>query len=302
VKAAGTGHGGGGSLAWVAFAVCVLVWSSTFLAIRVGNESLPPLWAAGLRLVLGAAVLAAIAFATRQPWPRGLALQAAVLFGIVDFGVSLALLYWAEMYVPSSVAAILYATIPLCTALFARAFGLEPLRPLKLAGALVGLTGVVVLFSAQLGAALPPLPLAAAFLGAVTAALAGVILKRGPGGSPVAINAVAHVAGAPLCLLASLALGEPWHLPRSEGGWFSLLYLTLVGSVVAFVAFAYLVQRWPVVRTSFIAVLTPVLATVLGAVFLGERLGLPALAGALVVVAGVALGVAGDRAAGRANR
>jgi len=288
-----------GALAWLAFATCVLVWSSTFLVIRIGNESLAPLWAAGLRLVLGAVILSAIAFASRQDWPRGPALQAAVLFGVVDFGVSLALLYWAEMAVPSSVAAILYATIPLCTALFARAFGLEPLRPLKVAGALVGLTGVVVLFSAQLGAALPPLPLAAAFLGAVTAALAGVLLKRGPGGSPVAINAVAHLVGAPICLAASLALGEPWHLPRTGGGWFSLAYLTLVGSVVAFVAFAWLVQRWPVVRTSFIAVLTPVLATVLGAWLAHERLGASALAGALVVVAGVALGVAGDRASRR---
>jgi drug/metabolite transporter (DMT)-like permease len=289
----------GGTLAWVAFATCTLVWSSTFLVIRIGNESLAPLWAAGLRLLLGAAVLAALAVATRQPWPRGLALQAAVQFGLVDFGVSLALLYWAEVSVPSSVAAILYSTIPLSTALFAAGFGLERLRPVKLAGALVGLAGVVVLFSAQLGAALRPLPLAATFLGAVTAALAGVLLKRGPGGSPVTVNAVAHLVGAPVCLAASLALGERWRLPHTGGGWFSLLYLTLVGSVIAFVAFAYLVQRWPVVRTSFIAVLTPVLATGLGAWFAHERLGVPAAAGAIIVVAGVALGVAGDRAANR---
>jgi len=290
---------GGGLLAWVAFATCAIVWSSTFLVIRIGNESMPPLWAAGLRLVLGSALLAALAFATRQPWPRGLALKAALQFGVVDFGVSLSLLYWAETAVPSSVAAILYATIPLCTALFARLFGLEPLRPIKVAGAVVGLAGVVLLVSAQLGAALPPLPLAAAFLGAVTAALAGVLLKRGPGGSPVTVNAVAHLVGAPLCLLASRALGEAWHLPRTAGSWFSLLYLTVVGSVVAFVAFAFLVQRWPVVRTSFIAVLTPVLATGLGAWVAHERLGAPALAGAAIVVVGVALGVAGDRAASR---
>lgn len=299
MTAAARDGGRSGALAWVAFATCALVWSSTFLVIRIGNESLAPLWAAGLRLTLGAAILAGIAFATRQPWPRGLALQAAVQFGVVDFGLSLSLLYWAEKSVPSSVAAILYATIPLCTALFARFFGLEPLRPLKVAGSLVGLTGVVVLFSSQLGAALPPVPLAAAFLGAITAALAGVLLKRGPGGSPVAVNAVAHLVGAPLCLAASLALREPWHLPRTGGGWFSLLYLTVVGSVIAFVAFAYLVQRWPVVRTSFIAVLTPVLATGLGAWIGHERLGAPALAGALVVVAGVTLGIAGDRAASR---
>lgn len=293
---------GGGALAWAAFAICSLVWSSTFFVIRLGNEGLPPLWAAGLRLMLGAGLLAAITALTRQPWPRGLALRTAVLFGVVDFGVSLSLLYWAEQAVPSSLAAILYATIPLCTALFARGFGLEALSPAKVAGAIVALAGVVVLFSSQLGVAIPPLPLLATLLGAGTAALAGVLLKRGPAGSPVAVNAVAHLAGAPLCLAGSLALREPWHLPRTEGGWFSLLYLTVVGSVIAFVAFTFLVQRWPVVRTSFISVITPVLATALGAWAGHERLGAPALAGALVVVAGVALGIAGERAGrGRAE-
>lgn len=282
---------------WIAFTVCSLVWSSTFLAIRIGNGSLAPLWAAGLRLTAGAVLLTAIALATRQEWPRGAALTAAVLFGVVDFGVSLSLLYWAEKWVPSSVAAIVYATIPLSTALFASAFGLEALRPLKVAGSLVGLAGVVVLFSAQLRAALPAVPLAAALVGAVTAALAGVLLKRSSGGSPIAVNAVAHLAGAPLCLLGSLALREEWTWPRSSEAWGSLAYLTVVGSVIAFVAFAYLVQRWPVVRTSFIAVITPVLASVLGAALAHERLGLPAYAGAAIVVAGVTLGIAGDRAA-----
>lgn len=292
----GRARDGEGASAWLAFAICCAVWSSTFLAIRIGNSSLAPLWAATLRLCGGAALLALIGVAGRQPWPRGAALRAAIWFGVVDFGGSLALLYWAETWVPSSVAAIFYATIPLCTSLFARAFGLESLRPLKLAGSLVGLAGVVVLMSDQLGAALPALPLAATLLGAITAALAGVLLKRGgPGGTPITVNAVAHLAGVPFCLAASLVLRERWSLPAEAAGWWSLAYLTVVGSVVAFVAFAYLLNRWPVVRTSFVAVITPVLATVLGAAVAHERLGPNALLGGGIVVAGVALGIAGDR-------
>lgn len=296
MTASARGAAPGGAGPWAAFTVCTLVWSSTFLAIRIGNGALDPLWAATLRLVAGAVLLSCIALAARLEWPRGAALRAAVWFGVVDFGVSLALLYWAEKTVPSSVAAILYATIPLCTNLFARAFGLESLRPLKVVGALVGLAGVMVLFSAHLRESFPPLPLAAACLGAVTAALAGVLLKRGSGGSPVAVNAVAHIAGAPFCLLASLVLRERWMMPRSAEALGSLAYLTLVGSVIAFVAFAYLVQRWPVVRTSFIAVLTPVLASVLGAVVAHEHLSRSTIAGAAIVVTGVSLGIAGDRA------
>ena len=92
--------------AFGAFAGIVLIWGSTFLVIRIGNDSLAPVWAATLRLAIASAILALIAVATRQKWPRGRALEAALLFGLVDFGVSLPLLYWGEMHVPSAIAAI----------------------------------------------------------------------------------------------------------------------------------------------------------------------------------------------------
>lgn len=287
-------------LPWAAFAGCTLVWSSTFLVISIGNDSMAPVWAATVRLALGALVLSLLVVANGHAWPRGRALEAAIGFGIVDFGISLPLLYWGERAVPSSVAAILYATIPLTTALFARALGLERLNRMKVVAAIIGLAGVVLLFSAERHASLPAGPLAAVFMGAVTAAFAGVLLKRGDGGSALAINAVAHAAGIPLCVIASFALRESHALPATAGGIFSLAYLTIVGSVFAFVLFAWLVQRWDVTRTSFIAIVTPVLATVLGMVVRHERHGLPSLLGAAVVLAGVTLAIASDRRRARA--
>ncbi len=282
------------SLPLVAFGACTLVWSSTFLFIRIGNDVLPAVWAAALRLAIASVVLTAIALAARQPWPRGAQLQAAIGFGVVDFGISLPLLYWGEKDVPSAVAAILYATIPLLTAGMAWLAGLERTRPLKALGALVGLAGVAVLVSSELHGRTPPLPLAAVFLGAVTAALSGVLLKRAPGGSPIVTNAIAHAVGFPLCLAGSFALREPHALPVGAAGWGPVLYLVFSGSVLAFVAYAWLVQRWSLVAVSFVAVITPVLATALGAGVRHERLGPTALLGALVVLAGVSLGVASD--------
>jgi drug/metabolite transporter (DMT)-like permease len=277
-----------------AFSLCTLIWGSTFLFIRIGNDYLPPLWGVTIRLALASVLLSAIVAAARRPWPRGAALQAALLFGVVDFGLSLPLLYWGERDVPSGVAAILYATIPLMTAGFARAAGLERVRPLKLLGALVGLSGVALLVSSELRGHMPPLPLLAVFLGAATAALAGVLLKRSPGGDPLATNAIAHGVGIPFCLVASLLLHERRTLPGSLAAWLPIAYLTIVGSVVAFVTFVWLVQRWSVVRISFIAVIIPVLATSLGALVRHERLGAWVLLGALVVLAGVLIAVASD--------
>jgi drug/metabolite transporter (DMT)-like permease len=279
-----------------AFAGIVLIWGSTFLVIRIGNDSMPPVWAATVRLAAASVLLTLLAVATRQRWPRGRALEAALLFGLVDFGISLPLLYWGETFVPSAIAAIFYASIPLSTALFARMFGLERIRPLQLLGALIGLGGVTLLFGAELRSAMPLLPLTAVLLGAITAALAGVLLKRGDAASPITTNAIAHAAGVPLCLLASFLLHEPHALPATGAGWFSLTYLTLVGSIGAFVLFAWLVQRWSVTAISFLAVLTPVLAAALGAIVRHEPLSLFSIVGAVVVVSGVIIANVVDRA------
>src|SRR5262245_44978012 len=95
-------------------------------------------------------MLAGLAFAVRAPWPRGAQLEAALWFGIVDFGISLPLLYWGEQRIPSGIAAVLYATIPLTTSLFARAFGLEPLRTRIVLASLAALGGVAIMFSSSL--------------------------------------------------------------------------------------------------------------------------------------------------------
>src|SRR5207244_4202673 len=92
----------------IAFAVCGLIWGSTFLAIRVGNETFPALWACALRLALATVVLGVILLVSRQPLPKGAALKSAFWYGFWEFGVSLPLLYWGEEFVPSGLAAVLY--------------------------------------------------------------------------------------------------------------------------------------------------------------------------------------------------
>jgi drug/metabolite transporter (DMT)-like permease len=290
-------------LPFAAFGLCTLVWSSTFLFIRIGNDTVAPVWGATLRLAIASVLLALLARFVKRPWPRGAEFRAALWFGVVDFGISLPLLYWGEKTVPSSIAAMLFGTIPLVTSMFARVFGLERLRPLKLLAGLVGLAGVSVLVSGEAHASTSLPPLLAVFGAAASAALAGVLLKRAPGDHPIATNAIAHGAGAPLCLIASIAIGEDRALPHSVAAWMPIAYLTLVGSIVAFVTFAWLLRRWSVTRISFIAIVIPVTATGLGMIVRHERPAPAALLGAVVVISGVALALASDaRDAARAGR
>jgi drug/metabolite transporter (DMT)-like permease len=282
---------------WFAFIVCCTIWGSTFLFIRMGNATTPPVWAATVRLSLAASLFTLITFALRAPWPRGAQLRAALWFGVVDFGVSLPLLYWGEQRVPSGIAAVLFATIPLTTSLFARAAGLERLRPRIIIASLVAIVGVALLFSSSLSGRWEASRLVAVCLAASTAALAGVLLKRAPGANPFATNAWAHGVGAVMCFVASRCLGEVQALPRGAA-WLPIWYLTLVGSLVAFATFTWLIAHWPVTRISFVAVIVPVVALLLGMAVLHEHPGGLALLGSVVILGAVITGIAGDHAAG----
>src|SRR5262245_2385957 len=277
---------------WLAFGTCCAIWGSTFLFIRIGNDTTPPVWGAAVRLGLASVMFTLLAFLLRAPWPRGAQWRAALWFGVVDFGVSLPLLYWGEQRVPSGIAAVLFGTIPLVTSLLAHVAGLEPLRPRTVAASLVALGGIGLMFSTSLEGHYEPARLVAVLLAAWTASLAGVLLKRAPGGHPFATNAWAHGAGALVCVLASRAIGETQAVPHGTA-WIAIGYLTVAGSLGAFATFAWLLQRWPVTRTSFIAVIIPVAALVLGAIVRGERPGTAALAGSVVILAAVLGGIVG---------
>jgi drug/metabolite transporter (DMT)-like permease len=274
-----------------AFVGCTLIWGSTFLFIAIGNDTLPPVWGATLRVGLAAAVLLAVMALRRQPFPRGDALRTGALYGFFQFGLNLPLLYQGETEVPSGLSSVLFATIPLCTALMARAFGLEPLDRARIGGAVIALAGIGILFSDQLGADVRPLPLLSILAAVLTGTLGAVVLKRGPRQSPIAVNAVGNLVGGVVCLLWSAALREPWSLPSTWAAAFPVIYLALAGSVGAFVLWSWLVNYWDVTRTSYIAVVSPMVAVALGAWVRHERIGGASLLGAIVVLMGVAVGL-----------
>lgn len=280
---------------FVVFLSCSIIWGSTFLVISIGNDSVPPMWAATIRLVLASAILSLLVIAMRQKFPSGEALKAAFWYGFYEFGVNFALLYWGEQKVASGIAALLYATIPLSAMLFARLFGLEQLNFTKLICAIIALIGITIIFSGELGAGVPFVPFLAVLGAATSAALATVLLKRGPPQPAIASNAVGTGIGAIVCFLASLFMGEPRALPDSWDQWFPIVYLTLAGSVGAFVLFAWLVNRWEASTVGFISVIVPVVAIALGASLRDERIAPLSFVGIALVLLAVILPLWNER-------
>lgn len=276
---------------WGAFAACTLVWGSTFLFISIGNDTVPPVWGAALRLALAAPVLLLLGLVTRQPLPRGPALRYAAIYGLLQFGLNFPLLYWGETRVPSGLAAVIFATIPLTSALLARAFGLETLSASKIGGAVVALAGIAIMFSGQLRGGVGLGPLLAVLVSSWVACLGTVLLKKGPRQPAIGANAVATMVGLVVCVLLSAALRERMVLPTTWPALGPILYLAVMGSVGAFVLMAWLINHWDVTRISYIAVITPLVALALGAWVRHERFGAGTLAGSLLVMIGVIIGV-----------
>lgn len=278
-----------GAATYASFAAMCLIWGSTFLAIRIGNETLAPVWSASLRLLIAAPLYLLIALLAGAAWPRGAALRAALLYGLLNYGVNFSLLYWGEMVVPSSTSAILYATIPLTTSIAAARLGIHPARRHEIAGALIGLAGVALVFSGELARGGPPLALAAVFVAACAGALSGIATKLGPPQSTWSLNAIGAAAGLAVCLPVSLLLRERWSLPHGVAGWWPVLYLVAAGNLVAYALYGWLLTKWKVTRVNALTLVTPVIAVFLGAWIRSETPGIGTVAGAALVLAGVAL-------------
>ena len=223
---------------YAAFVGMCLIWGTTFLAIRIGSEAVPPLWGATLRLIVAAILNVSVALLTRARWPRGVALRAIATFGFLNLGVNFALLYWGELRVPSGIAAIFYATVPLTTGILAPMLGVQTLDRRHLIAAAIGLVGVAVIFSAEVRWGAPGIALLGVFTGATLASLSGVILKKVPPSSAFVVNGIGAAIGACVCLVAALLHGESPMLPRTFAAWGPILYLAVAGNLGAYVLYA----------------------------------------------------------------
>ena len=276
-------------LVWTLYGCLILIWSSTWVAIKIGLEDLPPLLGAGIRFGLAGLGLLAIARAMGRPL-RTDARLAAVL-ALLPFAAAYGLIYWGEQYVPSGLAAVLFGIMPLYSAMLAALFlAGEPLRPRLLAGIVVALAGLSLAFGETLELGHSRYALAAALACAAApfaSAIGNVAIKRDGGAlDAVVLNGWAMLAGGAL-LLAVSGLSEAWEVTWSAQAVGSIAYLALIGSAVPFVTLTILLRELPAVTMSYITLLLPFGALAFGAALYDEPVTLPAVAGAALVACGL---------------
>ena len=188
-------------------------------------------------------------------------------------------------------AQVLLGTIPLITLVLAPLHGLERFRPRATIGSVIALAGVAILGADRLALDIPLEGIALALVVAVLLAEAGVIAKLTPGAHPIATNAIGMLAGAGLLIPVSLLAGERWTLPSQPDTWAAMAYLVLVGSVVVFWLFIFVVRRWTASASSFQFLLIPLATIPFSVALTGEVLTSTMLIGGAVVLFGVYIGV-----------
>ena len=280
----------------IAFATVYIVWGSTYLAIRVAVETMPPFLMAGARFLVAGAMmftwlrLKGVARPNKNQW-----LQAGVAGLLMLLGGN-GLVVWAEQTVSSSLAALLVALTPVWFALleWARPAGKRPATYTWI-GIVVGFIGVVLLVtghnSSSVNASQNPWGVAALVLAGLCWA-AGSLWSRynAKPESPWMTSALQMICGGAALLLLSLFHDEPAHFhfaQVSTRSWLSLLYLIVFGSWIAFSAYVWLLKVSTTARVATYAYVNPMIAVLLGHLILGEALGLRALWAAAIILAGV---------------
>jgi drug/metabolite transporter (DMT)-like permease len=283
-------------LPWVALLVVWVVWGSTYLAMRIVVREMPPLAGAATRFLCAGTIMGLVALVVDRGsgWPTRRQWLDYAFIGVLLLSVGNSLVMWAEQTVPSGIAALIVATVPLWILL------LDGLRPggrpwtaRVWIGTVVGLAGVALVArpEGEAGAAhwLSILGLQVATLSWTIGSLyAQSVPKRLPLATAAAVE---MLAGALVALAASFVFGEDWSRMASASAraWGGVGYLVAFGSLVGFTAFAYCLNELPATTVGTYAYVNPVVAVVLGGLVLGEPLTPGLLAGGVLIVLSVAL-------------
>ena len=279
----------------LAFAIIYFVWGSTFLAIRVGVREVPPLVFACMRFFTAGAVLYGWMRIQGTPSPNRREWAAVCLIALCIFVLDYGLLFWAEQRVPSGIAAVMLATIPVFMALSEILFLHTQRLTVRLAFALlVGICGVLVLVSHSVGFAEKPINPAGAValvIAAISWSVASTLTRKLPlPHSKVMSSGAQMLAGGIMLAVAAAALGEfrGFRIQTvSRGAWFALAYLIVAGSIIGFTAYVWLIHHESPTKVGTYAYVNPVVAVIVGYFFGGEVIGARTLLGTLLVLVSV---------------
>lgn len=272
--------------AWIAYFICAVVWGSTYFAIALGIGSFTPFGMVAVRYTLAGLLALGLGRVLGEEWPRRRDLPHLALVGLLLLTIANALITWAEGRLSSGIAAVLCSMTPLYYAVLGR----ERLGVRTWGSLALGLAGVCVLLRPSGGAALHAGGLAATVLSTLCWAWGTLYGRRHVQGNGLLGNVGVQMLCAGLAALALVPFtGGFLHHALTLKAALSVGYLTLFGSLVAFSAFGYLARVWSPTRMSTYAYLNPLVAVLLGCLFLREPFGIRMVLGMAIILASVAL-------------
>lgn len=285
--------------ALAAFVVGTVLAGGNAVGVRVSNRELDPLWGAGLRFLLAAALLGVVMAAMRLTIPRDRALLGVLVYGALIFGGAFSFAYYALVRIHAGLGQTLLALVPLATLLLAVAQRQERLRLAALVGTFLSVAGIGVISGVAGTEAVPVLSLLAVLGAVLCFAEATVLVRRFPPVHPVTINALGMAVGAVILVFLSLVLRESIVLPEDDATWLALAYMVVLGSGPVFVLYVVVVRLWSASRAAYTFVLIPVVTVILSAWIDDEPIGAGLVLGGLLVLAGVYVGALRPSEGGR---
>lgn len=274
------------------YALICLIWGSTWLAIRASLESLTPFISGGSRFLLASfliMILMKVRGVSLQKDKESIRLY--LLMGFLSFVIPFGLVYWAEQFVPSGLASVLFGVYPFFVAIFSY-FRMpdESIGKLKIIGMTLGFTGIVAIFSDSFSTDLSNLFLgmvAVALSGAMQAWIAVTLKKSGKHLNPLSMNFIPMLIAGLVGLTFGLLTEDLSYIKINQTAIVSVLYLAFFGSLITFTIFYWLMKKINVVMLSFTAFITPIIALILGWIFYHEVLTTQHLIGSILVLVGL---------------
>ena len=274
----------------VAFLVVVFSMGINYIFIKTSNKELPPLWGASLRYLVSALILLAVSKYFRITIPKGRALLGSVIYGVLAYAANSGLLYWALTSTNSSVASVIYSTIPLSTLLLASIFRLEKINRKAVIGSITVIAGIAIILFDEIKLSSNIVPLLAITLASIFAALSGIIIKKYPKSHPVTTNFVAMTAGGIMLFILSLILGEVWVIPSNLSTLTALSWL-VTSSTISSVLFIWVIKKWSASKASYVSVLSPIV-TICSAIILSQsQISIYFMIGTVAILLGSSMGI-----------
>lgn len=273
------------------FIVISIIWGSTWLAIKIGLESVPPFFAVAIRFTLAALILFIIMRirGERLPVDRTSVFLYLIL-AVLSFSFPFALVYWGEQYIASGLASILFAAYPFVVAVGSHFFlPDERMNPYKVTGIALGFIGVLIIFwsDIDLGGS-STLGMAAVLVSTIMQGISLVIVKRKSSHiNPTTLTFGGMAMGITIMYSLALIFEDVSSIHLDVKGVGSILYLGTFGSVATFLVYYWLLKRVQAVYLSLVSLVTPVLAVILGTFWLNESLSPRIFSGAGLVLMGI---------------